>query len=276
MILEPILIVDDEADVRSSLLEALQGRGYSVEAVASGEAALRRMGERVFPVVVTDLHMPGGRTGIDLIGTIRHRFPDSICVLITAFATLETSIEAMQQGAYDLVQKPFRLTELEIVLNRALEHAELLQKVRSYQEELEGRVLHRTRDLQEVRQEALALCDLSLQALDAPCLAKGLEPLMDRLAARWAPDGVGCFRSRADGNLEQVLARGPIALPTDLERIQPGPLQAPRFGYAEEHLLPLGNVGWLYLGFQERSAFTETDPAFLLLARHLELLLRVR
>ena len=112
MIQEPILIVDDEVEVRVALLEALEDHGYSAEAVDSGEAALARMAQRSFPVVLTDLHMPGGQTGLDLIGAIRHHFPDTLCILITAYATLDTSIEALKRGAYDLIQKPFRLAEM--------------------------------------------------------------------------------------------------------------------------------------------------------------------
>jgi len=276
MIQQPILIVDDEPEVRETLLEALGEQGYTAEAVASGEAALARMAERPFPVVLTDLHMPGGQTGLDLIGAIRHQFPDTLCVLITAYATLDTSIEALKRGAYDLIQKPFRLAEMEVVLNRALDHASLLEKVRGYQEELEGRILSRTRDLQEAHAEALALCDLELQALDAPSFKAALDPLLDRLAARCSPDGLGVYRKGKDGNLHCVATRGRITLPPRIERPQPGPLTAPGLGYYEDHLLPLGPAGWLYLGFDSRSAFVETDPAFLLLARHLELVLRVR
>ena len=115
MILDPILIVDDEEEIRRTLLEALEDRGFSAEAVASGEAALVRMAERSFPVVLPDLNLPGGQTGLDLIGEIRHRFPDTLCILITAYATLDTSIEALKRGAYDLIQKPFRLAEMELV-----------------------------------------------------------------------------------------------------------------------------------------------------------------
>jgi CheY-like chemotaxis protein len=276
MIQEPILIVDDELEVRTTLLEALEDQGYCAEAVASGEAALARMAQRAFPVVLTDLHMPGGQTGLDLIGTIRHHFPDTLCILITAYATLDTSIEALKRGAYDLIQKPFRLSEVEVVLNRALDHANLLQKLRAYQEELESRILSRTHDLQEAHQEALILCDLSLQALDSDSIIAGLEPLLDRFTSRWAPDGLGCYRRGVDGTLHRLAARGRLPLPPRLDRPLPGPLKAPGLGYAEEHLLPLGNVGWLYIGYEGRSAFVETDPSFLLLARHLELILRVR
>jgi hypothetical protein len=65
-------------------------------------------------------------------------------------------------------------------------------------------------------------------------------------------------------------------MPLRLERPQPGPLKDPELGYPEAHLVPLGNAGWLYLGYEDRSSFLETDPSFLLLSRHLELLLRVR
>jgi CheY-like chemotaxis protein len=276
MIQEPILIVDDELDVRATLLEALVGQGYTAEAVESGELALARMAERSFPVVLTDLHMPGGQTGLDLIGVIRNRYPDTLCILITAYATLDTSIEALKKGAYDLIQKPFRLAEIEVVLNRALEHGSLLRKLRAYQEELENRILSRTHALQDAHAEALKLCSLSLQSLEAPSLETTLEPLLNHLSIRWAPDGLGCYRRDRDGTLTQLVARGSRSLPPRLDRPLPGPLLAPGLGYPEEHLLPLGNIGWLYLGFEGRSVFSESDPAFLLLARHLELLLRVR
>jgi len=276
MIQDPILIVDDELEVRTALLEGLKDQGYSGEAVASGEDALARMAERSFPVVVTDLNMPGGQTGLDLIGVIRHRFPETLCVLITAYATLDTSIEALKCGAYDLIQKPFRLSEMVAVLNRALDHANLLRKLKAYQEELENRILSRTHDLQEAQEEALALCDLSLRAMEAPSLPSSLDPLLDRVSSRWAPEGLGCYKRGQGGDLILVAARGRLSLPPRLDRPQPGPLLAPRLGYPEEHLLPLGNTGWLYLGFESRSIFTEADPTFLLLARHLELILKVR
>jgi len=276
MIQDPILIVDDELEVRTALQEALTDQGYSAEAVASGEAALARMAERSFLVVVTDLNMPGGQTGLDRIGVIRHRFPDTLCVLTTAYATLDTSIEALKCGAYDLIQKPFRLAEMVAVLNRALDHANLLQKLKAYQGELENRILSRTRDLQDAQEEALALCDLSLQAMESPSLPSSLDPLLDRLAGRWAPDGLGCYKRGPGGDLTLVASRGRLSLPAWMDRPHPGPLRAPGLGYPEEHFLPLGNTGWLYLGFESRSIFTAADPTFLLLARHLELILRVR
>ncbi|WP_291270620.1 response regulator [Geothrix sp.] len=276
MIQEPILIVDDEPEVRTALLEALQSRGYSAEAAADGEAALARMAETPFPLVLTDLHMPGGLSGLELIAALKQRHPDAICILITAFATLDTTIGALKQGAYDLIQKPFRLAEIEVVLDRALDHARLLKTVRAYQAELEARILSRSQDLRAAHEEALDLCDLSLQGLEAPSLEVALGPLLDRLVARCAPDGLACYRHDADGQLRAVARRGTRPLPVALERPLPGPLPAPALGYPEEHLVPLGSTGWLYLGFEDRSSFQEASPGFLLLARHLELALRVR
>ena len=271
---QPVLIVEDEDDVRDTLLESLSHQGFTVEAVASAEEAVLVLAQRPFAVVVTDMQMPGGQTGLDLIATIRQRYPETLSILITAFATLETSIDALKKGAYDLVQKPFRLAQLEAVLSRALDHAHLQNQLHAYQEELEGRIRSRTRDLQEVHQQALALCDISLQALQAGTTAPALDILLDRLA-RWGPDGLACYRRREDGQLHCLTARGTRPLPEILERPDAGPLPSPRFGYSEEFLIPLGSTGGLYLGFEHRSAFTEHDSDFLLLARHLELVLLV-
>jgi CheY-like chemotaxis protein len=276
MIQEPILIVDDEVEVRSLLLEALKDQGYTADAAASGEEALECLARRPYTVVLTDLHLPGGITGLDLMAAIRQRHPETLCILVTAFATLDTSIEALKRGAYDLIQKPFRISEVEAVLNRALEYARLVRQVRTYREELETRILSRTRDLQEALREAVSLCDLSLQGLDAASLDEALAPLLDRLVTRWAPDGVGCYRQDHNAQSCLVARRGRRTLPTLLDRPQPGPLASPGLGYPEERLVPLGNAGWLYLGFEDRSAFSDADPGFLLLARHLELALRLK
>ncbi len=276
MIQEPILIVDDELTVRSTLQEALNNHGYTADAVASGEQALECLAGRPYSVVLTDLNLPGGISGLELMAAIRQRQPETLCILVTAFATLDISIEALKRGAYDLIQKPFRLSEIEAVLNRALEYARLVRQVGTYREELETRILSRTRDLQEAHREAVALCDLSLQGLDAPSLDEALKPLLDWLVSRWAPDGVGCYRQDQNALCCLVAQRGLRALPAFLDRPQPGPLAAPRLGYPEERLVPLGNTGWLYLGFEDRSAFSDADLGFLLLARHLELILRLK
>ena len=273
MIPEPILLVDDDLGLRETLGEALGERGYTTETAASAEVALERMTLRDFSVVVTDLNMPGGASGLDLIATIRQRFPETLCILITGFATLDTSIQALKQGAYDFIQKPFQMTEVEVVLDRALDHARLLKKLAAYREELEARIYARTRELRDVQREALELCDLTARAQDAATPEAAVGPFLDRLESRWSPDGLACYRGNAATGLTRLLQRGPRTLPAELE---PPPGIRPGLGYLEEHGVPLGTSAWLYLGFIERSAFSATDPAFQLLVRHLELALRVR
>ena len=273
MIPEPILLVDDDPEVRETLKESLGERGYTIETADSATAALERMAQREFPVVVTDLYMPGGASGLDLMATIRQRYPETLCVLITGFATLDTSIQALKQGVYDLIQKPFQMAEIEVVLDRTLDHARLLKKLVAYREELETRIYARTRELRDLQREALELCDLTTHAQDAASLASAIDPFMDRVESRWAPSGLACYQRDDAEGFSCLLQRGPRTLPARLESA-PGP--RPGLGYLEEHGIPLGSSAWLYLGFIERSAFSATDPAVQLLVRHLELALRVR
>jgi len=270
---EPVLLVDDDLILRETLEEALGQRGYTTETADSAEAALERMAQREFSVVVTDLNMPGGASGLDLMAAIRQRFPETLYILVTGFATLDTSIQALKQGAYDLIQKPFRMEEIEVILDRALDHARLLKKLAAYREELEARIYTRTRELRDVQREALELCDLTARAQDAATLEAAVAPFLDRLASRWAPDGMACYRREGAEEMVCLLQRGARTLPAHLA---PAPGPRPGLGYLEEHGIPLGASAWLYLGFVERSAFTATDPAFQLLVRHLELALRVR
>lgn len=128
MMPDPILLVDDEDDLRGNLKEALTLDGYRVEDADGAEAALALMAERHYPVVLTDLNMPGGPSGFQLIEAVKASDPLTLCVVITGFASMETAIRAVKYGAYDFVQKPFKLAEIEAVLDRALDHASVLRR----------------------------------------------------------------------------------------------------------------------------------------------------
>lgn len=128
MIPDPILIVDDEPDFRIPLREALISDGYNVDDAASAMAALALLDQKHYPVILTDLHMPGGPSGLDLIAALKGRDRNSLCVVITGYASLDVTVEAIKRGAYDFVQKPFKLVEIEAVIDRALEHARLLAR----------------------------------------------------------------------------------------------------------------------------------------------------
>jgi response regulator RpfG family c-di-GMP phosphodiesterase len=143
----PILIVDDEEDLRSLLVEALTDQGYAAESVEGGAQALARVREQHFPVIFTDLNMPGGLTGLELLREIHAVDPKSLGILMTGYATTESAIQALKRGAYDFLQKPFKLAEIEAGLERALEHYRLLRENEEYQQNLEKMVEARTQEI---------------------------------------------------------------------------------------------------------------------------------
>ncbi|MBZ0252417.1 MAG: sigma-54 dependent transcriptional regulator, partial [Candidatus Methylomirabilis sp.] len=115
-----ILVVDDELGMREFLELCLGEAGHRVTAVGDGEAALAKLGEASFDLVLTDVRMPR-LGGLDLLDRTRIKAPDAAVVVMTAFGTVETAVEAMKRGAQDYLIKPFKLDELEIVVGKALE-----------------------------------------------------------------------------------------------------------------------------------------------------------
>lgn len=143
----PILIVDDEADLRNLLVEALEDQGYAAEGAEGGTQALARVREKHFPVIFTDLNMPGGLSGLELLRAVHEEDPRTMGILMTGYATTESAIQALKRGAYDFIQKPFKLAEIEAGLERALEHYRLLRENEDYQQDLERMVEARTQEI---------------------------------------------------------------------------------------------------------------------------------
>ncbi len=122
-----ILIVDDEKGIREFLVEALRDDGHQTHDAADGEAALRLLDERAFDVMVTDLRLPGPADGMDLLRKARADAPDMEVILLTAYGTVDTAVEAMKLGAFDYLQKPVSSPgELRLLVSRAVEHRSLL------------------------------------------------------------------------------------------------------------------------------------------------------
>jgi two-component system response regulator HydG len=119
-----VLVVDDEVNARTALVELLREEGYSVEAAADGRKALPRLAEFAPDVLVTDLKMPG-IDGLELMRRGRQRDPDLAVVVMTAFGAVETAIAAMRAGAGDYLTKPIHVEELMLVLARELERRRL-------------------------------------------------------------------------------------------------------------------------------------------------------
>ncbi|BDU76161.1 HD domain-containing phosphohydrolase [Mesoterricola sediminis] len=148
-----ILIVDDESDFRTLLVEALESMGYLCEGAETAEAALELVDRKHFAIIFTDLNMPGGMSGLDLMKRVKERDEKTLCILMTGYASLETALQAMKLGAYDYIQKPFKLAELEASLVRTLNYYKALRDNERYQAELEARVQERTREVVKLKDD---------------------------------------------------------------------------------------------------------------------------
>lgn len=128
-----ILVVDDEESIREFLNIMLRKEGYDVTCVEDGQQAMDILKKKSFEMIISDLQMPHV-TGLELLKFVRENYPDLLFLLITAFGTTETAVEAMKMGAYDYITKPFKLDEVRINISNAL---------RSKTYEVENRTLKR-------------------------------------------------------------------------------------------------------------------------------------
>jgi two-component system response regulator PilR (NtrC family) len=115
-----ILVVDDERSMQEFLEIFFRREGYHVVTAGDLESARTHLEEDEFDVVITDIQMPGG-SGLDLLRAAHEISPESIVIMITAFASTETAIGAMKEGAYDYITKPFKVDEIKLVVEKALE-----------------------------------------------------------------------------------------------------------------------------------------------------------
>jgi two-component system NtrC family response regulator len=123
-----ILVVDDEEHLRRVLQVQLQQIGYHVETAPNGAEALGMLERDQFVLMLVDMRMPA-MSGLDLLKRVRADYPEVIVIILTAYGTIETAVEAMRAGAYDYIAKPVHPDELRLVVDRALEHARLVEEV---------------------------------------------------------------------------------------------------------------------------------------------------
>jgi two-component system response regulator HydG len=135
---QSLLIVDDQASIRETMLITFRREGYDVQAAESGEQALTILERRPFDLVITDLRM-SGIDGIEVLRRIKELSPDTEVVVMTAYGTIEGAVEAIKKGAYDYLTKPFQPEELILVAQRALERRGLAQRVRVLEEAVRDR-----------------------------------------------------------------------------------------------------------------------------------------
>jgi len=119
-----LLLVDDEVALRQAIAEQLTDRGYVVEQAESGEAALARLADFAFDIIVTDLRLPG-IDGAAVLEAALERYPEIVAIVVTGFGTVKDAVEAIKRGASDFVSKPFQIDELLHALASALEQRRL-------------------------------------------------------------------------------------------------------------------------------------------------------
>ncbi|MGZ5434917.1 MAG: sigma-54-dependent transcriptional regulator [Pyrinomonadaceae bacterium] len=122
-----ILIVDDEAVVRDSLADWFRDEGYEVDTAESAKLALDKLVRANWDVFLLDIRMPG-IDGLELQRKLKEAHPDATVIIMTTYASVETAVEAMKQGAYDYIIKPFNPDDLEQTIKKAIEHKHLVSE----------------------------------------------------------------------------------------------------------------------------------------------------
>jgi two-component system response regulator AtoC len=130
-----LLVVDDDPVALNLLKEVLSKEGYAVTTALSGEEAIALGTERPFDLVITDVRM-GNTDGMEVLRSFKKTAPDTTVIMITAFGSIETAIEAIREGAFDYISKPFKLEEIKITIERALEQRRLFEENKLFRQEL--------------------------------------------------------------------------------------------------------------------------------------------
>jgi signal transduction histidine kinase len=154
-----LLVVDDEESLRITTAAIFEKEGYIVDTASSGEEAVELLNKTDYDLVLTDLHMEGG-DGLSVLSQIRRHAPLTISVVLTGFASVESAIAALQEGAYDYLVKPCDIESMKHTIRRGVEHRRLMlaeQKARSDLQQLnldlERRIEERTAELKQLNME---------------------------------------------------------------------------------------------------------------------------
>ncbi len=180
-----ILVVDDEEPFRRLLKKELTRKGYAVEVACDGSEALRLLNDRFFDVILLDIVMPGV-DGISLMKKLKEDSSSPAIIVLTGKATVETAVEAMKNGAFDYLTKPYKLDELAIVIDRAYEYGKLSVKSKLLEQELVRKeapfeFVGKSRQLQDI----LALIQ-KVAPTDSPVLIQGESGTGKELVANTA------------------------------------------------------------------------------------------
>ncbi len=177
-----ILVVDDKENILK-LFARILGDGYELSTASDGGRAISLLAAQPFDVVVTDLRMPGA-DGFEVLRAVKARAPETEVVMMTAYATVTDAVEAMKQGAYDYLQKPFDPDDASLVVARALERKRLKEQAASLRREVEGvYAFHNLVGKSTKMREVYTLLEQASQ-LDITVLLNGETGTGKELAAR--------------------------------------------------------------------------------------------
>ncbi len=155
--MEPLLLVEDKAELRAMLRTALERAGYCVDEACDGNSAVNKIRARRYLLVLTDLKLPG-RSGIEVLRESKQADPAVPVLLVTAYGSVEEAVTAMKEGAFDFIQKPVDLDHLKILVQRAAQQQELLRENLLLREEYAARygfpqILGEHKALKEISQQ---------------------------------------------------------------------------------------------------------------------------
>jgi DNA-binding response OmpR family regulator len=170
-----VLVVDDEAAIRYSVSKTLQRVGYSVREASSGEDALDIIREESFDVVLTDIRMPPGLDGVELIRRIKDTDPETIVILMTAYPSLPTAVEGLRLGAHDYLIKPSSSQDIRQSVARGVERSRNLKRRRALLDAIRSNVGELSRAAQE---SAIPIRDVMMNEKSAPVVEAVAEPII--------------------------------------------------------------------------------------------------
>src|SRR5271168_1403290 len=136
--MEPVLLVEDKAELRAMLRKALERSGYTVDEAPDGNVAIEKVRSRNYQMVLSDLKLPG-HSGIEVLREAKRAEPTLPVILVTAYGSVEEAVTAMKEGAFDFIQKPVDLDHLRLLLERAAQQQELLRENLLLREEYAAR-----------------------------------------------------------------------------------------------------------------------------------------
>ena len=176
-----ILIVDDDKKLLSVMKNIFTEEGHDVSACSDGLEAIEMCREHKFDLIITDLMMPGAN-GLEVLKATRKIDPNTIVILVTGFASLETAIEAIREGAYDYITKPFKLEEIKILVNNACDKIRLSHENQRLINELQEaysqlNILKKIMGVEEPGNDLIRERSDSSKKSDNPIIAGSMLPL---------------------------------------------------------------------------------------------------